>query len=177
MAKPNHGIDSDVEEQFQHLTIDSASISSAANLQLPQTYTVHYKKPGGGKALLFEKPTINGKVSQFPLAINALGSKRRMAMALGLGSVDELASQREFLMKAKPPKSFKDAMKLLRNGIDLIHARPRTVKSAPCQEVVNRTGGGESRRTLFPGPSSDPQVLASGWRTLHHASDRLHQGS
>jgi 4-hydroxy-3-polyprenylbenzoate decarboxylase len=66
-----------------------------------------------------------------------------MAMALGLESVDQLASQLEFLMKAKPPKSFKDALKLLRNGIDLRHARPRSVKSAPCQEVVNLLGKGE----------------------------------
>ena len=36
------------------------------------------KKPGGGRALLFEKPTIGGKPSPFPLAINALGSDRRM---------------------------------------------------------------------------------------------------
>ncbi len=49
MAEPNLGIDSDVEEQFQRLTIDNTSTSSAPNLQLPQTYTVHYKKPGGGK--------------------------------------------------------------------------------------------------------------------------------
>ena len=114
----------------------------ATELQITELADREMKSPGGGKALLFERPTINGKVSEFPLAINALGSKRRMAMALGLDSVDELASQLEFLMKAKPPKSFKDAMKLLRNGIDLIHARPRTVKSAPCQEVVNRMGEG-----------------------------------
>lgn len=115
----------------------------ATELQITEIADREMKSPGGGKALLFEKPTINGKISEFPLAINALGSKRRMAMALGLGSVDELASQLEFLMKAKPPKSFRDAMKLLRNGIDLIHARPRNVKRAPCQEVVHTMGEGE----------------------------------
>ena len=49
MAMSNHGIDSDVEEQFQLLTIRNASTASAPKLQLPHTYTVHYKKPGGGK--------------------------------------------------------------------------------------------------------------------------------
>ena len=122
----------------------------ATELQITEIADREMKSPGGGKALLFEKPTINGRVSEFPVAINALGSKRRMAMALGLESVDELASQLEFLMKAKPPKSFKDAMKLLRNGIDLIHARPRTVKSAPCQEVVSLVGkGGESEPATY----------------------------
>ena len=112
-------------------------------LQITELADREMKSPGGGKALLFEKPTINGKVSEFPLAINALGSQRRMAMALGLDSVDELASQLEFLMKAKPPKRFKDALKLLRNGIDLIHARPKNVRDGVCQEVIHRMGHGE----------------------------------
>jgi len=116
----------------------------ATELQITELADREMKSPDGGKALLFEKPTINGRVSEFPVVINALGSKRRMAMALGLDSVDELAGQLEFLMKAKPPKSFKDALKLLRNGIDLIHARPRMVKNAPCQEVVHRIDQGDS---------------------------------
>jgi UbiD family decarboxylase len=40
------------------------------------------KSPGGGKALLFENPTVDGKASQFPVAINTMGSRRRMALAL-----------------------------------------------------------------------------------------------
>jgi len=60
----------------------------ATELQITEIADREMKSPGGGKALLFEKPTINGKVSAFPVAINALGSKRRMAMALGLDSVD-----------------------------------------------------------------------------------------
>lgn len=121
----------------------------ATELQITELADREMKSPGGGKALLFEKPTINGLVSEFPVVINALGSRRRMAMALGLDSVDELAGQLEFLMKAKPPKSFKDAMKLLRNGIDLIHARPRTVKNAPCQEVIHRIDKSESLDDSF----------------------------
>jgi hypothetical protein len=31
------------------------------------------KSPGGGKALLFEKPTVNGVVSPLPVAINTHG--------------------------------------------------------------------------------------------------------
>ena len=42
------------------------------------------KSPGGGKALLFEQPMVDGKPSQFPVAINTMGSRRRMAMALGV---------------------------------------------------------------------------------------------
>ena len=53
----------------------------ATELQITELADREMKSPGGGKALLFEKPTINGRVSAFPVAINALGSKRRMAMA------------------------------------------------------------------------------------------------
>ena len=109
----------------------------ATELQITELADREMKSPGGGKALLFEQPTVDGKVSKFPLAINTMGSRRRMAMALGRESVDDLAKQLEFLMKAKPPQSFRDGVTLLRQGIDLLHARPRMVKDAPCHEVIH----------------------------------------
>src|ERR1700761_6972862 len=58
------------------------------------------KSPGGGKALLIEKPLLpNGKSSAFPVLINAFGSNRRMAMALEVENVDEVANQIAFLLK------------------------------------------------------------------------------
>lgn len=45
------------------------------------------KSPGGGKALLFD--TVRG--SRFPLATNIFGSPGRMALALGVDTLDELA--------------------------------------------------------------------------------------
>ncbi len=116
------------------------TVPVATELQITEIADREMKSPEGGKALLFEQPTINGRVSAFPLIINALGSRRRMAIALGMDSVEELAGQLEFLMKAKPPRTFRDGLKLLRNGMDLIHARPRHVKKAPCHEVVHRFG-------------------------------------
>src|SRR6266404_4438512 len=63
------------------------------------------KKPGGGLALLIERPAVNGKVSSFPLAINTFGSHKRMAMSLGVDSVDQAAAQLGSLINAKPPTS------------------------------------------------------------------------
>ena len=97
----------------------------ATELQITELAARQMKSPGGGKALLFENPTIDGRPSRFPVAINTLGSRRRMAAALGLGSIDELADQMAFLMKAKPPRTFREAISLAKNGIDVIHARPR----------------------------------------------------
>ena len=47
------------------------------------------KSPDGGKALLFERPLVDGRESQFPLAINTMGSTRRMALALQLAILIE----------------------------------------------------------------------------------------
>src|SRR2546425_117485 len=49
------------------------------------------KSSGGGKALLFEQPVVDGQVSKFPVAINTMGSRKRIAMALGRESIDAIA--------------------------------------------------------------------------------------
>src|SRR5712671_7126934 len=50
----------------------------ATELEITEIADREMKSPGGGKALLFEKPTVNGEISPFPLAINTMGSARRM---------------------------------------------------------------------------------------------------
>jgi 4-hydroxy-3-polyprenylbenzoate decarboxylase len=110
----------------------------ATELEITEFADREMKSPGGGKALLFEKPTIHGTPSKFPLAINTMGSAKRMAMALGLGHIDELARQMELILKAKPPTSLKHAWTLARQGLDLLNAKPKRVKDGPCQEVIHR---------------------------------------
>ena len=65
----------------------------ATELEITEIADREMKSPGGGKALLFEQPTVNGVVSPFPVAINTLGSHKRMAMSMGAASVDEVASE------------------------------------------------------------------------------------
>jgi 4-hydroxy-3-polyprenylbenzoate decarboxylase len=95
------------------------------------------KSPGGGKALLFEQPIVDGKSSAFPVAINTMGSRKRIAMALGRASVDEIAQEIQLILKAKPPTDLREGWSLLKQGINLMHARPKSVRDAPCQEVVH----------------------------------------
>ena len=109
----------------------------ATELEITEIADREMKLPGGGKALLFEKPTVNGVVSPFPVAINTLGSHKRMAMSMGAESVDEVANELGALMKAKPPTSFKEAIKLLSLALDLRHAKPKTVKSGSCKDVIH----------------------------------------
>ncbi|MDD5260954.1 MAG: UbiD family decarboxylase [Methylacidiphilales bacterium] len=108
------------------------------NLEIAALADLEMKKPGGGKALLIEKPTVNGVVSSFPLLINAFGSWKRMALSLGTVSVDAVAAELGSLMQARPPTSFGETIKLLGQALELRHARPKTVKSGPCKEVIRK---------------------------------------
>jgi 4-hydroxy-3-polyprenylbenzoate decarboxylase len=109
----------------------------ATELEITELADREMKSTGGGKALLIEKPTVNGAVSPFPVAINTMGSHKRMAMSMGAGTVDEVAAELGALMKAKPPTSMREAIKLLSLAIDLRHAKPKVVKSGACKEVVH----------------------------------------
>src|ERR1044071_9612154 len=85
----------------------------ATELEITELANRQMKSPDGGKALLSEKPTINGVISPFPLAINTMGSSKRMAISLGAPTVDAAAAELGSLMKAKPPTSLREALKLL----------------------------------------------------------------
>src|SRR5207237_5754445 len=87
-------------------------------------------------------PIINGKASAFPVAINTMGSRRRIAMALGVNDVADLAQEIQLILKAKPPTDLREGFALLRQGIHLLHARPKHVKEGACQEVVDLLDSG-----------------------------------
>jgi 4-hydroxy-3-polyprenylbenzoate decarboxylase len=122
----------------------------ATELEITEIADREMKSPGGGKALLFEKPTVNGVLSPFPVAINTLGSHRRMAMSMGADSVAEVANELGSLMKAKPPASFREAISLLGQALDLRHAKPKIVKSGPCKDVIHRFDAPAPRREPWP---------------------------
>ena len=88
----------------------------------------------GGPALLFED-VVGQKI---PVLINAFGSAKRMALALGVGDVEEIAREVEKLVQTKPPKSFKDKLKLLAQLMRLAGIPPKVIKNGPCQDVIHR---------------------------------------
>jgi len=128
----------------------------ATELEITEIADREMKSPSGGKALLFEKPTVNGVVSPFPVAINTLGSHKRMAMSMGANSVEEVANELGSLMKAKPPTSFREAIKLLGQALDLRHAKPKFVKTGACKDVIHRFDAPPSRKKPWPGA---PDIL------------------
>lgn len=85
-----------------------------------------------GPALLFEN-VIDKKI---PLLINAFGSMKRIALALGVNNVEEIAREIEKIIRTKPPKSFKDKLSLLGQLIRLAGIPPKIVKDAACQETI-----------------------------------------
>src|SRR6185312_12687365 len=91
----------------------------------------------GGPALLFENPT---GYSGHPLLINQFGSRRRMALALGVDSVDEIAGRIRALLEMKPPEGLLGKLKMLPTLAEMGAFFPKVVKSGACQEVVRREG-------------------------------------
>lgn len=140
----------------------------ATELEITEAADREMKKPGGGRALLIEKPTIHGQVSPFPVAINTLGSWRRMALSMGAETVEEVARELGALMKAKPPTSMREALKLLGTAFELRHARPKKVKDGPCKEVIHRFPEVERRGSrVEPWPAApdvDAGPVGSGVR-------------
>ena len=125
----------------------------ATELEITELANRQMKAPGGGKALFIEKPTVNGQVSPFPVAINTMGSWKRMAISMGAESVDDVAAELGVLIKAKPPTSFREALKLLGTAIEMRHAKPRRVTTGPCKEIVHRIES-PARATDWP-PAPD----------------------
>ncbi|MDP6753299.1 MAG: UbiD family decarboxylase, partial [Verrucomicrobiota bacterium] len=122
-------------EQAGELTHVSEPV--ATELEITELADREMKKPGGGKALLIERPTVNGEISPMPLAINTMGSAKRMAMALGAESVDAVAEELGLLVQAKPPTGLRETVALLGQALGLRHAKPKKVKNGPCKEVIH----------------------------------------
>ncbi len=57
-----------------------------------------------------------------------MGSRRRMALALQIDSVEDLAQEIQLILKAKPPTDLREGWSLLKQGLHLLHARPKHSK-------------------------------------------------
>ena len=96
------------------------------------------KMPGGGKALLFEHPVLrDGTRSPYPVAVNLFGSHRRMAMSLGVESLDEFGARITAMMDLKVPDGLMGKLSMLPRLLEIAKFPPRVKSgSAPSQEVV-----------------------------------------
>ncbi len=91
----------------------------------------------GGPALLFEN------VKGYPgskVLMNQFGSERRMCLALGVDSLDEIAARIQELMNLRSPEGFLDKIRMLPMLADVGKFFPKLVgaKDAPCKQVILR---------------------------------------
>jgi len=89
----------------------------------------------GGPALLFE----NVKGSEMPVLGNLFGTPERVAFGMGQENVEalqEVGKLLAFLKEPDPPKGLKDAWDKLPIFKQVMSMGPKTVRSAPCQQVV-----------------------------------------
>ncbi|HTR03150.1 MAG TPA: menaquinone biosynthesis decarboxylase [Thermoanaerobaculia bacterium] len=96
-----------------------------------------------GPALLFE----NVEGSAMPVAINVFASRRRMLKALGIGGWAEWDARLDFFLDPKPPEGILDKLRAIPRVTELASVFPKTVRNAPCQQVV-ATGDAVDLRAL-----------------------------
>ena len=113
---------------------DLLRISEPVSRDLEITEITDRTIKSGGPALLFE----NVEGYRMPLAINLFGTHQRMAWALGVDDVEEIAERVENLlgMVQGPPEGIVGKLKALGDLAGVARSRPKVVKNAPCQEVV-----------------------------------------
>lgn len=100
------------------------------------TDRVSKAQPEFNKALLFENPT----GFKTPVLINAFGSPKRMAWALGVDDLDELNHKLAKLIDLRLPKGFNAMLSRGRDvwsALKSIGIGPKKVRRAPVQEVVD----------------------------------------
>jgi 4-hydroxy-3-polyprenylbenzoate decarboxylase len=90
----------------------------------------------GGPAVLFERP----KGHTVPVLGNLFGTARRVALGMGADSVEalrEVGKLLAFLKEPEPPQGFRDVIeRWIPIGREVLHMAPKTLSSAPCQEIV-----------------------------------------
>lgn len=89
----------------------------------------------GGPALLFEN--IKGHPGAQVL-INQFGSERRMKLALGVDSLDDVANRIHQFLDVKSPEGLLEKIKMLPMLADMAKFFPKTVSGGPCKEVIKR---------------------------------------
>jgi 4-hydroxy-3-polyprenylbenzoate decarboxylase len=87
-----------------------------------------------GPALLFDRP----KGYDVPVAINLFGSERRMALALEVETVDEIAARISEYLEMKMPQGLVGKLKMLPRLAEMGSFFPRSVSDGVVKEVVRR---------------------------------------
>jgi len=109
-----------------------AEVEAEVDPYLEVTEIVDRTVKAGGSALLFRNP----KGSELPLFINQFGTEKRMAMAFGEPSLDDVGRKLEDVLEMQPPQGIVEKVKGLGKLKRLADSMPKSVRSGPSQEIV-----------------------------------------
>ena len=86
-----------------------------------------------GPALLFQNP----KDYNFPVLTNLYGSLERIRTIFDIQELDDLGKGFSRFLEIAPPKGWVEKLKLLPKLKEAANIFPKSVKRAPCQEIIN----------------------------------------
>ena len=127
----------------------------------------------GGPAALFENVTRTaGGTYAMPVLVNLFGTVERVAWGMDRepGALREIGETLAFLKQPEPPGGWREALEMLPLLRTVMAMRPRTVGTAPCQEMVLRGSeidlGALPIQTCWPGEPAPlitwPLVVTKG---------------
>jgi 4-hydroxy-3-polyprenylbenzoate decarboxylase len=93
----------------------------------------------GGPAILFENVILaDGSRSPMPVLVNLFGTVERVAWGMDRepSQLREIGETLAFLKQPEPPGGWREAWEMLPLVRTVMAMKPKTVSSAPCQEIV-----------------------------------------
>ncbi len=108
----------------------------------------------GGPAVLFENVVDEaGRRAEMPVLVNLFGTVERVALGMDRrpDQLREVGETLAFLKQPEPPGGWREALELLPLLKTVMAMKPRTVGSAPCQEVVLQGADIDLVQTCWPG--------------------------
>jgi 4-hydroxy-3-polyprenylbenzoate decarboxylase len=144
-------------------------VSAEVDPYLEITEIVDRVVKAGGPALLFENP----KDAQHPLLINQFGTERRMCLAFGADSLDDVGRRLGDVLEMQPPQGLAEKVRGLKKLKSIADSQPKSVRSGPAQDVVLTGDEVDLRRlpvqTCWPGDAGPfitlPAVITKDPRT------------
>src|SRR5437899_2361325 len=92
----------------------------------------------GGPAVLFENVVHDTARPKMPVLVNLFGTVERVAWGMDRepAQLREIGETLAFLKQPEPPGGWREALEMLPLLKTVMAMKPKTVGSAPCQEVV-----------------------------------------
>ena len=121
--------------EFLEQKNDLIRIKTKVSWNLEITEITQRVLQNGGPALLFEDVAD----SDFPVLINIFGTEQRMAWALGVENLNQIAEKIETLLGTVqgPPTGIVNKIKLLGDLINVARIGPKHHAKAPSQEIIH----------------------------------------